>query len=77
MLDRLSYIQLFGNSKLVPTQSRMLALSESIGCSLFGLACHDEFTEPVRFSQYRGRGETKELLPAKAKTDWKINSRKC
>lgn len=77
MLDRLSYIQLFGNSTLVLTQSGMLALSESIGCSLFGLACHDEFTEPVRFSQYRGRGETKELLPAKAKTDWKINSRKC
>lgn len=61
------YIQLFTSSDLSPTLSGMLASSESIGCSLFGLACHDKFSEPVRFSQYRGRGLTKELLPAKAK----------
>jgi hypothetical protein len=55
----------------------MLASSESIGFSLLGLTFHDEFSEPVRFSQYRGRGLTKELLPAKGKINWKVNSVKC
>jgi len=45
----------------------VLASSESIGRSLLALACQGKFSEPVRFSQYRGRGLTKELLPAKAK----------
>jgi hypothetical protein len=55
----------------------MLASSESIGFSLLGLTFHDEFSEPVRFSQYKGRGLTKELLPAKDKNNWKFNSVKC
>lgn len=71
------YIQLFTNNNLVPTQSRMLTSSESTGCSLLGLARRIEFSEPVRFSQYRGSGVTKELLPAKAENDWKIKSVKC
>lgn len=55
----------------------MLTSSESAGCSLLGLARRIEFSEPVRFSQYRGSGVTKELLPAKAENDWKIKSVKC
>jgi len=66
-LQKKKYIQLFTSSDLILTLSGMLASSESIGRSLLDLACQDKFSEPVRFSQYRGRGLTKELLPAKAK----------